>query len=186
MDYDVLILFSGGADSIYCSEIARQFNYNIFYLMIDYNQLHIEELICAKNYLKNIDKLQHSQTVKIDNLNIKSGLTTGDKYMYGNVHNMYVPSRNMMFVSVAASIAENKKISLIWYGADLSDNENSFPDCTQEWVIRMNHLLRINGSFPLKLESPTLGLTKKTIFKMIKNTYDIDDSTMYSGYREFS
>ena len=186
MSYDILILFSGGADSIYCSQIAIQTGLRAYYLKIDYNQLHTEELSYADKYLKRIDKIHHSQQVKIDNLQIVSGLTNGDKNIYDNVHDMYVPSRNMMFVSIAASIAESKGIPIIWYGADLSDNIDSFPDCKQEWMIKINELLEINGSTKIKLESPTIGLGKDTIIKSLRNIMgDELDTYMYSGYGNF-
>jgi len=186
MDYDVLILFSGGADSLYCSESAIQSGLNAFYLMIDYGQLHKEELKYAKKYLKNINKLHHTQTVEIKSLNIKSGLTTSDKALYDNVHDMYVPSRNMMFTSIAASIAESMNIPLIWYGADLSDSENSFPDCKQDWIVKVNELLKINGSKEIVLESPTLGIRKETIIKSLKHSIGNNlNDFMYSGYGEF-
>jgi 7-cyano-7-deazaguanine synthase len=188
MDYDLLILYSGGVDSLYCLHTALQSGFNPFILMIDYDQLHIAELDKAKAYLKTVNMLHHSQTVSIKNLNINSGLTNGQKDLYENEHEMYVPSRNMMFVSIAASIAESKNISLIWYGADLSDHENNFSDCKQEWMIRMNQLLQINGSKPIKLESPTIGLSKSTIassvLKMIGD-YNYKEY-VYSGYGEFA
>ena len=186
-NYDLVILYSGGADSMYCLHTAINGGYHPFILMIDYDQLHVEELDKAKGYLKRLNLLHHSQTVSIKNLNINSGLTNGKKSLYENEHEMYVPSRNMMFVSIAASIAESKGISLIWYGSDLSDSENDFSDCKQEWIVKMNNLLAINGSKPIRLESPTLGMSKDSIVKIMKNVLgDEYTENVYSGYGDFS
>ena len=184
MAYDVVILFSGGADSIYCSQVAEQSGLKPFYLMIDYEQKHIEELNKAKKYLNHIKQIQHSQTVSIKNLHLDSGLTNNKPLLYVDEHEMYVPGRNMMFVSIAASIAENKNINKIWYGADLSDYENNFSDCKQEWIIKVNQLLEINGSYPIKLECPTLGLSKEMIEDMLINNMGKEnyEEFSFSGY----
>ena len=89
-------------------------------------------------------------------------------------------SRNLIFISHAASYCEERGIRLIWYGADYSDYENRFPDCYQEWVGRLNKLLEINGSMPLRAEAPLLGLTKQSILGILESRGL--DKHIYSGY----
>jgi len=185
-NYNLVILYSGGADSMYCLHTAIKGGYHPFILMIDYGQLHVAELDKAKEYLKRLNMLHHSQIISIKNLNIDSGLTNGKKSLYENEHEMYVPSRNMIFISIAASVAESKGVPLIWYGADLSDSENDFSDCKQDWIVKMNNLLNINGSKPIRLESPSLGMTKDSIVNIMKNILGVEyEKNVYSGYGEF-
>ena len=184
-NYDLIILFSGGADSVMMFDLAvNKMNLNPIFLMIDYDQLHKEELDHAHQFLNFQNFSQHSQKVCIKNLLIDSGLTgTGKLNQYENVHAFHVPSRNLMFVSIAASIAESNNIKTIWYGADLSDRINLFPDCYQEWIVKVNELLAINGSRPVQLEAPLAGLTKDSILAYLQiNGYKADD--IYSGYGE--
>jgi 7-cyano-7-deazaguanine synthase in queuosine biosynthesis len=94
---------------------------------------------------------------------------------------MHVPSRNLMFVGIAASIAEDLGIDTVWYGADFDDYINKFPDCMQEWFGKMNEVLAVNGPKPIKLEAPLAGLTKETILKALKNK-GIKEDEMFSGY----
>ena len=178
--FDVVILFSGGADSVLMLEMAFEAGLSPYCVMIDYEQLHIGELDVATTFLTNRN-IPH-QTVKLHGLNLDSGLTgDGEKGRFEGVHEMHVPSRNMMFVGIAASIAENLNCDTIWYGADFSDFFNQFPDCMQHWIGSMNITLQINGPKPIKLEAPLLGLTKETIIKMLKKKGFSEDQ-FFSGY----
>ena len=94
---------------------------------------------------------------------------------------MHVPSRNLMFVGIAASIAEDMGVDTVWHGADLSDYMNLFPDCMQVWFGAVNKVLEINGPKPMKLEAPLAGLTKETILKTLQNM-GIEEKEMFSGY----
>ena len=179
-NYDVVILFSGGADSILMLEMAKDFGIKPFCVLIDYQQLHIKELDYAKIYLEN-DLLPY-RIVKLHDLGIQSGLTgEGEKSRFEGVHEMHVPSRNLMFVGIAASIAEDMGCNTVWYGADYSDYINQFPDCMQKWFGAMNNVLGINGPHPITLEAPLAGLTKETIIKALK-AKGITEDQMFSGY----
>lgn len=181
-EWDLVILFSGGADSIALLELAKEFGKTPYCIMIDYQQLHIQELNVAETYLKR--KSIAYQTVKLHDLGIDSGLTgSGVKDRFEDVHEMHVPSRNLMFVGIAASIAENADIDTIWYGADWSDFLNRFPDCMQEWFGRVNRVLEVNGPKPIKLEAPLSGWTKEDIITFLKKR-GITDKDMFSGYGE--
>lgn len=180
--FDVVILFSGGADSILMLEMAKDFNKSPFCVLIDYQQLHHEELEYAIRYLKK-DGTPY-RIVKLHDLQIQSGLTgAGQKARFEGVHEMHVPSRNLMFVGIAASIAEDMGVDTIWYGADYSDYVNRFPDCMQVWFGAVNKVLEINGPQPIKLEAPLAGLTKETILKALR-AKGIGEKEMFSGYGE--
>jgi len=179
-EFDVVVLFSGGADSVLMLEMANAFGKIPYCVLIDYEQLHIDELRYAKNYLRENDT--PFRIVKLHDLRVQSGLTgRGEKGRFDGVHEMHVPSRNLMFVGIAASIAEDMGIDLIWYGADYSDYVNKFPDCMQSWFGAMNDVLGINGPYPITLEAPLAGLSKKTIMDMLESK-GITDEQIFSGY----
>lgn len=178
--FDLVILFSGGADSILMLEMAKEFGKTPYCVLIDYEQLHIDELKYAEKYLRKNDV--PFRTVKLHGLGVQSGLTgRGEKGRFEGVHEMHVPSRNMMFVGIAASVGEDLGIETIWYGADFSDFINAFPDCMQPWFGAMNEVLQINGPKPMKLEAPLSGLTKETILEMLESK-GITSKDMFSGY----
>lgn len=176
---DLIILFSGGADSVLMLERALERGHRPHCILVDYDQNHMIELEFAKRYLN--EKSVPSQIVKLHGLGLHSGLTTGEKDLYDGVHEMYVPSRNLMFVSIAASIAESMRIDTIWYGADFSDSE--FPDCRREWVEMANNLLEINGSFGIVLEAPLMWLSKEDVVSELEQR-GINMGKVFSGYLE--
>ena len=178
--FDVIILFSGGADSMLMLEMAKDFCKTPYCVLIDYQQLHYDEINVAKRYLDK-DETPY-RVVKLHDLQIQSGLTgAGNKGRFEGVHEMHVPSRNLMFVGIAASIAEDMGCDTIWYGADFDDYINKFPDCMQGWFGEVNKVLEINGPNPIKLEAPLAGLTKETILKALF-AKGISEDEMFSGY----
>lgn len=189
MDYiigkesDLVILFSGGADSVLLMEFAKRIKRNPIAVIIDYGQLHSQELTYAKNYC--IDNNIAFKFIEIKGYNVKSGLTTGEKGLYEGVHQMNVPARNSIFISIAYGVAEEKGITEVWWGADYSDYEHKFPDCTQEYCGRMNSVLEIAGVKPIKLYAPLLGFTKEMVLTLLKEEYGITKEKIFSGYGEF-
>ena len=179
-EYDLLILFSGGADSVLLLELALKLGKKPYCLLINYEQLHQAELVYARNYLRS--KNINWQMSSIKGLNLRSGLTTsGASGLYEGTNEFYVPGRNTMFLSIALSIAENKDISEIWMGANYSDGENLFPDCTQEYIIKINELFKIATSKEIKVYAPLLGISKEYVFEAL-DLFDVNRDNLFSGY----
>jgi 7-cyano-7-deazaguanine synthase len=178
---NLIILYSGGSDSTLLLHMALEQGLHPHCVLIDYEQNQKIELNFARRYLN--EKSIPYQTVQLHHLGITSGLTTGEKSLYDDVNEMYVPSRNLMFVSIAASIAENMKISTIWYGANFSDWANRFPDCTAPWVDTVNDLLNINASMKIELEAPLILMTTEKVMKELEDR-KIDMGKIFSGYLE--
>jgi len=178
---DVLILYSGGADSRLMIEFAKQLNKTPFCVIINYEQLHEKELKFARDQLESMIPGYYQQ-VYLENLMINSGLTgDGVKNDSGEVHEMYVPGRNTIFLSIAFSIAEYRGIDTIWIGSDWDDRLNLFPDCYQDYIVAANDMFKIAGPKPIKVEAPLMGLSKENILKMLKNR-GIKESEIFSGY----
>jgi len=180
----ILVLYSGGADSTLLLEIAKRMGRSVYALLIDYGQLHKEELEFAKKYLEK-EKIQYNQ-VSISGLSAQSGLTgDGEKGRYDGVAPHYVPGRNTMFLSIAFSEAESQGIQEIWYGPDYSDREGLFPDCYQDYVYEINKLFAIAGSYPIKVYAPTLGLTKDMVLGLLEN-FGVTKDKLFSGYGNYT
>lgn len=180
MKEDVLILYSGGADSRLMLEFALKRRMKPYGLLIEYGQLHKQELDLAGEILAKYDVPFH--TVHVSYLNVNSGLTgDGNKNTTGDVHEMYVPGRNSIFLSLAFSVAEYRDIPLIWHGADYSDRINLFPDCYQEYFVAFNKMLKHAGPKDISVEAPMLGLTKEGIYELL-HSYGVSESEYFSGY----
>ncbi len=182
-EFDLVILFSGGADSMLLIQLALSLDYTPLCILIDYGQKHIRELEYAKNQLTHLGV--EYRIIKLDGYSVNSGLT-GDHTpgSYTDVNEMNVPGRNTIFIGIVAGVAENEDVDEIWFGADYSDRINKFPDCYQEFIHRMNQVLEISGSYPIKLRAPLLGMTKEMVIDMLTKVYGVSMKTVYSGYEE--
>ena len=181
MDANIVMLYSGGADSLLMLKLARMAGNTPHCVLVDYGQKHINELEFAKAQL---DKEGVKwQIVTVKDLNVDSGLTGDlDEGRWDNVHEMNVPGRNTIFIGLAISVAENMDIDEVWYGPDYSDRINLFPDCYQEYVVKMNEVLAISGVKPIKLVAPLLGMSKELILDILRYQFGIKESEMHSGY----
>jgi len=182
-EYDIVMLYSGGADSYLMLKLALMAGKKVHCVLIDYGQKHIEELNYARKQLNDLEI--DYQTITITGLNVNSGLT-GDlqESRWENVHEMHVPARNTIFIGLAMSVAENIGVDEVWYGPDYSDRENRFPDCYQEYVVRMNEMMKISGPKPIKLVAPLLGMSKELIVEILEKEFKIQLTDMHSGYDE--
>jgi len=177
----IVMLYSGGADSALMLRLAVMSGRQPHCILIDYGQKHIEELDFA---VKQLNGLGISwQIIKIKDLNVNSGLT-GEltESRWENVHSMNVPGRNTIFIGLAISVAENMDVDEVWYGPDYSDRENLFPDCYQEYVVRMNEVLAISGVKPIKLVAPLLGMSKELILEILDKHWGVKSTDLHSGY----
>ena len=177
---DLLILYSGGADSRLLLELALKVKRKPHCVLIQYGQKHIAEITFGIRQLQ--DLKVPFQVLTISGLKIDSGLTGSEEEgQFEGVSEMYVPGRNTIFLSLAFSMAESRGIDTIWYGADYSDRVNLFPDSIQEYVIKVNELFSISGSKPIMVEAPLLGFTKELVFQMLAS-FGVSKESVFSGY----
>lgn len=178
---DVVILYSGGADSRLMIELALMANKRPYAVLVDYGQKHIDELQFAEKQLNKMSIPYH--IIRISELTIDSGLTGNlQESRWKNVNPMNVPARNTIFLSIGMAIAENIGAKEIWYGADYSDRENLFPDCYQEYVVAMNEVCKVGLATDIKIVAPLLGMPKQLILNILKYHFKISESEIFSGY----
>ena len=73
----------------------------------------------------------------------------------------YVPFRNGLFLSSAASLALSRGCSVIYYGAHADDAAgNAYPDCSSEFNRAISDAIFIGSGGQLRVEAPFVGLTK--------------------------
>jgi 7-cyano-7-deazaguanine synthase len=180
MKHDLVILTSGGYDSTLLLHLAKLTGFTPIALLIDYGQKHKRELESGVK-LCNLLNIP-CRIMSVDLMGLDSGLTGNLKgSQFEGVHEMHVPGRNTIFVGLALSLAESVGANKIWYGANMEDCINKFPDCMQGWVDAMNQSLKQAGSFPMELEAPLLGMRKDTILRIGKS-FGIKDEDVHSGY----
>jgi 7-cyano-7-deazaguanine synthase len=78
----------------------------------------------------------------------------------------YVPFRNGLFISSAASIALSKDCDVIYYGAHSDDAAGSaYPDCSDAFNKAMGDAVRIGSGEQLTIEAPFVNMTKAEVVK---------------------
>lgn len=78
----------------------------------------------------------------------------------------YVPFRNGLFLSAAASMALSLKASILFYGAHHDDwAGDAYPDCSQAFVEAMNRAILEGTGGELRLEAPFVTWSKADIVR---------------------
>ncbi len=181
-----LVLYSGGADSYLMMLWALLVRKRVGALLIDYGQTHLEELNYAKTQLDSMPALSKKAIYRV-NLSeafryVQSSLLSGSQAKeYPGVDPHHVPGRNLILVSVALAIAESEDFTEVWIGCDFSDRLNVFPDCAQEWVYAVDRVASMNGSRPIHVRAPLLGLTKEMVLALLGHL-GVQRNQMFSGY----
>lgn len=176
-----LVLFSGGVDSTTCLGMAvdKYGRENVVALSMSYGQKHTKE-IDASDKIAKYYEVEHIylDLAKIFEYSDCSLLTHSDKEIPkgeyskqlentdGTPVSTYVPFRNGLFLSCAASIAISKKCDIIYYGAHSDDAAgNAYPDCSDEFNSAMNQAIYVGSGNQVKIEAPFVGMNKAQVVK---------------------
>lgn len=176
-----LVLFSGGVDSSTCLAlaVAKYGAKEVLALSVSYGQKHSKELKAAQKIaeyygvmLKTIDL---SKIFEDSNCSLLQGSTEDIptesydeqlKKSGGSPVSTYVPFRNGLFLSCAASVALSFGCNEIYYGAHSDDAAgNAYPDCSSEFNDSINRAIFIGSGDRLTVCAPFIGLSKAEVVK---------------------
>ena len=178
-----LVLSSGGVDSTTCLGLAvsKYGAENVTALAITYGQKHDKEVQAARavaaHYGVELIELDLSLIFQYDTT---CSLLTGSdteipresyadqlKKTDGKPVSTYVPFRNGLFLSSAASIALSKGCEVIYYSAHSDDAAgNAYPDCSEAFNKAMNDAIFLGSGNQLHIEAPFVRLTKADVVKI--------------------
>ncbi|MEG1362427.1 MAG: 7-cyano-7-deazaguanine synthase QueC [Lachnospiraceae bacterium] len=176
-----LVLSSGGIDSTTCLALAvKKFGKeNVVALSIFYGQKHTKELE-AGNRVAHYYQVEHLQVdmAKIFEFSDCSLLSHSNAEIPKNSYaeqqkeakekpvSTYVPFRNGLFLSTAASIALSKNCDVIYYGAHSDDAAGSaYPDCSQVFHQAMSTAIYEGSGRQLTVEAPFVTWTKTEVVR---------------------
>jgi len=166
MQEQALIVLSGGQDSTTCLYWAiERFNVkNIEAVTFDYGQRHKIEISCAQqiternNIPHHIIPINSFERLSQNSLtDIKSEFDGGQ---YRNLPKTFVPGRNLIFLTFAASLAWQKKINHLVIGTSQADY-SGYPDCRESTIRSMENTLNLGLDFTFKVHAPLMHLSKK-------------------------
>lgn len=178
----ILVLSSGGVDSTTClaMAVAEVGAENVLALSVYYGQKHDKEIQAAKKVAEyygvrrmeldlsvifagsNCSLLKQStEEIPLESYAQQIEETHGEKPV-----STYVPFRNGLFLSSAASIALSHGCSKIMYGAHADDAAGAaYPDCSVDFVNAMNQAIYLGSGNQLTIEAPFVSLTKADVVK---------------------
>lgn len=176
-----LVLVSGGIDSTTClgMSVNKYGKENVVALAVYYGQRHTRELESAKavagyyevEYIE-MDLSGMFQYSDCSLLNHSDGEIPKESYAKqlektnGSPVSTYVPFRNGLFLSTAASIALSKQCNVIFYGAHSDDAAgNAYPDCSEVFNKAMNEAIYEGSGHQLRIEAPFLNMKKSDVVK---------------------
>ena len=166
-----VVLLSGGLDSAVALYLAKSQNFELHALSFDYGQRHNCELTAAKAIAKKADVKEHQVvSLKLDKWGGSSLTDAKLQVEDGDVNRedipiTYVPARNMVFLSVAASLAEAIGAQDIFIGVSEVDY-SGYVDCRQEFIdnmekaINMGTVMGAEKNQPIKIHAPFVNKTK--------------------------
>lgn len=178
-----MVLSSGGVDSTTALGLAikKYGKENVIALSLSYGQKHDKEIEAAKAVAAHygIEQL-FLDLSKIFQYSNCSLLKQSDKEIPEESYaeqiketkgetpvSTYVPFRNGLFLSTAASIALSKGCSIIYYGAHADDAAGfAYPDCSPVFNDAMNQAIWEGSGHQLKIEAPFVNINKAEVVKI--------------------
>ena len=176
-----MVLLSGGIDSATCLGMAieRYGTENVIALSIFYGQKHEKEIQASEKVAEyyRVEQLKLDLT-KIFQYSDCSLLQHSDqeipeetyaeqlKKTDGKPVSTYVPFRNGLFLSSAASLALSRDCSMLYYGAHADDAAgNAYPDCSSAFDNAISDAIYIGSGNQLKVEAPFVNMTKAEVVR---------------------
>lgn len=177
-----LVLFSGGLDSTtaLAKAISLYGRNNVIALSISYGQKHIKEIEASNKvaayyevehiYLDLAKIFEFSDCSLLDHSNqdVPEGEYSKQlEELDGKPLSTYVPFRNGLFLSCAASIAISKGCEIIYYGAHADDSAGeAYPDCSPEFTYAINEAIYLGSGKQVKVIGPFVNMHKADIVKL--------------------
>ena len=171
-----ICLLSGGLDSTVTMACALRQGYEVTALTINYGQRHQRELEAAKAVTAHYG-VKHA-VMNFPLTGFRSALTDESIPMpERNIEDIgydipetYVPARNIIFLSIAAGLAESLEASCVFIGANSIDY-SGYPDCRPEFFQAFENMLEVGTKrgvmgHPVRIEHPILKKTKAEIVKI--------------------
>lgn len=170
-----VILLSGGLDSATTLYYAKHRGYKVHALIFDYGQRHKKEVKCALKIAKSAKC--PFKLVKIDLpwkgsalLDKKMKVPRNRRLDSNDIPPTYVPARNIIFLSFAASYAEAVGAQKIFIGANAVDY-SGYPDCRPDFFKAFGKVLvkglktGVEGR-KISVETPLILKTKAQIVRL--------------------
>jgi 7-cyano-7-deazaguanine synthase len=175
---EAIVLLSGGLDSSTVLALAKERGYDVVALTFDYGQKHKRELSSSRKIARHFEAKEHiilpldlgkllRSSLTRESISIPENRT--EEEISSGVPSTYVPSRNIIFLSIAASIAESRGADVVFIAANSVDF-SGYPDCTAEFMAAFQRTLDVGTKAGregrgIRVEAPILTKSKGDIVR---------------------
>lgn len=176
-----VVLLSGGLDSAVVAAWMAREGFAVIGLSVDYGQRHKVELAAARRLAAALRLAEHV-VLAVDLRAVGGSALTGDlpvpkaddplAPVAPDIPVTYVPARNLLFLSLAAGLAEARGAADLGIGVNALDY-SGYPDCRPEFLesfVRTAALATKAGVHgrPFRIHAPLQRLTKVQIFRLAR------------------
>ena len=167
---DALVLFSGGQDSTTCLYWAKKNFRNVFALCFSYGQRHLQEVENARQLAEEANAPFRILDVGVISNLAPNSLTNTSIDMdsekpAGSHPNTFVPGRNLLFLTFAATIAYAEGIKHLVTGVSEADY-SGYPDCRDTFIRSANTTLNLSMDHQFVIHTPLMWLDKMGVWQM--------------------
>ena len=173
-----VVLFSGGLDSTTCLYWALSRGYTCETLTVTYGQRHAREIKSAQKIAANLGVKTHFLDIKLPWLSAGCSLTDAtqplpdlpvEQIVRARIPSTYVPGRNLLFLSLAGSLAESLNADAVIAGPNAVDF-SGYPDCTPAFYTAaaqaLNRGTQKGVTDGLEVLAPLMYLSKADIVRL--------------------
>lgn len=180
MHTKALVLFSGGQDSTTCLAWALERYEHVETIGFDYGQRHRIELECRLNILQEVrnrfpnwaKRLGEDHVLDLKLLGqISDTAMTAEKtieFEKNGLPNTFVPGRNLLFLTFAATIAYRRGLTVL-VGGMCETDYSGYPDCRDNTLKATQVALSLGMDAPVVIETPLMWLDKAQTWRLAEN-----------------
>src|SRR6195952_2628630 len=175
-----LVLFSGGQDSTACLAWALVRFARVETIGFDYGQRHRIELDCRAGVRESLAALKPDWAARLgdDHLldlallgQVSDTALTSDRaieFEANGLPNTFVPGRNLLFLTFAATLAYRRGASVL-VGGMCETDYSGYPDCRDNTLKALQVALSLGLDAPMTVETPLMFITKAQTWQLTKS-----------------
>jgi len=179
MNSRALVLFSGGQDSTTCVAWALERYAHVETIGFSYGQRHLVELECRQNLIEQMRlrfprwsaKLGDDHMLDLSLLGQVSDTSlTQEKaieFQVNGLPNTFVPGRNILFFTLAATIAYRRGLTVL-VGGMCETDYSGYPDCRDNTLKALQVVLSLGLDCPMVVETPLMWINKADTWHMAR------------------
>lgn len=176
----LVTLVSGGMDSTLMSVLAKEQNFELFPLYINYGQLSYKKEWEACQQTHSTLGLPKPKKVNLSGFGrvISSGLTNKKLRIKEDA---FLPGRNSLFLLTAASYAYRVGSKNIAIGL-LTERFKLFPDQSKEFIKSAENFIKNELDYEIKILTPLMDFNKAEVIELLKAKKISKTYSCHSGY----